>query len=211
MTGIARTRGTAPSQRSPLTAEQLRAALAALPATVAGIRDRALLLVGWNLALRRSALVALDVADVAVEPWGAVVTIRRDKTDQLGAGRQIPLHRHGNAELCPVAALQAWLAVSRLAEGAIFRGVDRKGRVGSSRLTDRSVALIVKAAVERVGLSAERYAGHSLRSGVVTSAAQAGRGLDDIMALTGHRSVAVARGYIRRATVRDVGAARGLL
>ncbi len=128
---------------------------------------------------------------------GLVVVIRRSKTDQLGEGQEVGIARGRHAGTCPVRALQAWLELAGIKEGPIFRGVDRHGRILPGRLTDRSVALIVQRVAGAAGLDPAQFAGHSLRAGLATSAAMADAEERDIMRQTRHRSVAVARRYIR--------------
>ncbi|MGK7871607.1 tyrosine-type recombinase/integrase, partial [Falsiroseomonas sp. E2-1-a20] len=182
--GIRRQHGTAPRQSTAATSEVLR--------------DRALLLVGFAAALRRSELVALDAADLRPVPEGVVLTLRRSKTDPDGAGTEIALP-HGQHDLtCPVRALAAWRDAAGLADGAIFVSVTRGGRATATRLSDRDVARVVKAAVAAAGYDPAGFAGHSLRAGFATSAARAGVPEHAIMQQTRHRSAATLRGYVRR-------------
>lgn len=125
-----------------------------------------------------------------------VLTIRRSKTDQEGAGRQIAVP-YGKTDLCPVRALKRWLQLAAVEEGPLFRPVDRLGRIGKTRLSDRAVALVVKRAAEAAGLNPDVYAGHSLRAGFATTAAAAGASERSIMRQTGHRSERMVRKYIR--------------
>jgi integrase len=121
----------------------------------------------------------------------------RSKTDQEGAGRQVGIPYGSNVETCPVRALRAWLDAARITTGPLFRPVTRHGNVGSARLTAASANRIVQRAVRRAGLDPRPYSAHSLRAGLATSAAEAGVSERAIMNQTGHRSLAVARGYIR--------------
>src|ERR1700747_993241 len=143
--------------------------VATAPAKLAGLRDRALLLIGFGGALRRSELVALDVADLEETETGLLVTIRGSKTDQDRGGVTIAIARGDVA--CPVKALRAWLNAADIEAGPIFRPIDKGGTVRDSRLTDRSVANIVKAYAKRAGFDASMFSGHSLRAGFPTSAA----------------------------------------
>jgi integrase len=176
-----------------LTAD-LRKMVRTLPATLAGVRDAAILLIGFAGAFRRSELAALDLEDLELSPEGLILTIRKSKTDQVGAGRKLGIPR-GRKTTCPVAALQRWLAARGIAAGAVFIALDR-GHAGE-RLGGQAVAEIVKRAALRVGLDPARYAGHSLRSGFATSAARGGADLPAIMLQTGHKSADVARRYIQ--------------
>lgn len=196
--GIGRTIGTAPAQKAPLSVDDLRALVAACPATLAGARDRALLLVGFWGAFRRSELVALDVEDVHLN--GALkITLRFSKTDQLGEGQHKTLPALNDETLCPVHALKAWLDAADIQSGAIFRGVDRWGHLRGGRLTDKQVVRVVKACAERAGLDARRLAGHSLRAGFVTAALDAGAQTIDIREVTGHKTDNMLSRYARRA------------
>jgi len=167
-----------------------------LPDTPGGARDRALLLLGFHGAFRRSELVALNVDDVEISREGAAVMVRRSKTDQQGKGRVIEIYRDGRDGLCPVLALETWLAHG-LRAGPIFRAVDRLQRIRPGRLSDKDVARVVKRTAEAAGLDPRRYAGHSLRAGLATSAARAGAHERDIQRQTGHRSTETLRGYIQ--------------
>lgn len=211
MGGIRRELGTRPAKKAPVMLDELRRMVAALPDTLAGKRDKALLLVGFGGAFRRSELVGLDVADIRLN-GKLVITVKRSKTDQEGAGRTKVIPALADETLCPVKALRAWLDAADIKSGAIWRQVDKWGHLRDNRLTAQSVALTVKAAAERAGLEARQFAGHSLRSGFITEAANAGVESRDIMSQTGHKSEAVMRGYIQdsgRGAVEAVRAAFG--
>jgi integrase len=169
--------------------------LSRAPDTLIGLRDRALLLVGFAGAFRRSELVALDVEDLEFTEDGMKVLIRRSKTDQEGAGQAVGIARGVN--LCPVAALKAWLAAAGITSGPIFRPVNRHGRVQDRRLTDQVVALVVKRYAEAAGMDSRKYAGHSLRVGLVTSAAMNNVPEYVIQKQTRHKSTDMLRRYIR--------------
>jgi site-specific recombinase XerD len=198
--GIRRTIGTAQKQKQALLVPELRAAIAALPPhDLAGARDRALILLGFASACRRSELVALDVADVRFVAEGLVIEVRRSKTDQEGAGRLLGVARGLVPETCPVRAVRAWLDAAGLTEGPLFRSVSRWGRLGRRRLSGNTVARIVKQAAAAAGLDPRELAGHSLRSGLATSAAAKGAGERSIQEQLGHASPTMTRRYIRRA------------
>ena len=207
---LARHIGTAPHGRAPLMAATLKKVTRAADDSMLAVRDNAMLLLGFAAAMRRSELVALDVSDVRFVDDGAEVTIRRSKTDQTGQGRTVAV-AWGSKGSCPVRALRAWLEKAAIVEGPIFRGVDRGGHVEAERLSDKGVARAVKRAATAAGLDAREFGGHSLRAGLATSAAKAGKGLDVIMATTGHRSERIARGYIRHGALFDACANEGLL
>ncbi|MDE3097189.1 MAG: site-specific integrase [Chloroflexota bacterium] len=200
MRGIRRAHGTAQRQARPARTAEVRRMLAACGTGTQGLRDRALLLLGFAAALRRSELVALDVADLDWSEDGLTLTVRRSKTDQEGAGQRIGVPYGQRAATCPVRAVRAWLDAAGIAEGAALRSVDRWGRVGG-RLTAQAVALRVKALAEAAGLDPARFSGHSLRAGLATAAAEAGASERSIMAQTRHRSVAMVRRYIREGSL----------
>jgi integrase len=209
--GIRRTHGTAQRQVDPLLVPELRRAVAILPASLLGFRDRALLLVGWAGSFRRAALVSLDVADAAFGVDGVAITLRFDKTDQEGRGRVLPLPFSSSADVCPVRSLRAWLDAAGIAEGPLFRSVDRGGHVSAERLSDRAVALVVKRAALSIGADPATFAGHSLRAGFATSAIRAGRHYRDVMRHTGHKDVRVFDRYVRAAGLWVDNPAAGLL
>jgi site-specific recombinase XerD len=195
--GIRRTFGTAARQKSPTLTDDIRAMVDATDAGLIGARDRALILLGFAGAFRRSELVGLDIADCAFGKDGLTVTLRRSKTDQDGAGRKIGIPYGSNPETCPVRTIQGWIETAALSDGALFRSINRHGQVAAGRLSGIDVARVVKKLTERAGLDAAKYAGHSLRAGHATSAAIAGASERSIMAQTGHRSVQMVRRYIR--------------
>ena len=207
--GTRRALGTRPAQKAPARVEELRALVGTLDSSVTGLRDRALLVVGFAGAFRRSELAALDVSDVAVTRDGLVVTVRHSKTDQGGAGQEVALPFGSDPMTCPVRTLRAWLDAAHITTGPVFRNVNRHGHIGDS-LTGAAVALVVKRAAGAAGLDASRFAGHSLRAGLLTSAAEAGKPLDVIMRQSRHRSHSVALGYIRRASAFTNNAAGGI-
>ena len=197
MAGIRRTKGMSQTAKTPVLVDNLRRMVSHAPENLLGIRDRALLLIGFAGAFRRSELVALDFADVVVSRDGLVVLIRRSKTDQDCEGRKVGIPYGSNPETCPVRALEDWLRQCGFTEGPLFRPVSRFSAVAPARLSAGAVAEIVKKYAAAVGLKAAEFAGHSLRSGLATSAAMAGASERSIMAQTGHRSVNQLRRYIR--------------
>ena len=197
MKGIRRTRGTAPAQKSPALTDEIRAMLDTRDAGLIGARDRALILLGFAGAFRRSELVGLDVEDCFFGKDGLTVMLRRSKTDQIGAGRKIGIPYGSNPETCPVRVVQCWIEQADISTGPLFRSISRHGRVQPVRLSGVDVARIVKKLAERAGLDPAKYAGHSLRAGPAISAAIAGASERSIMSQTGHRSVQMVRRYIR--------------
>ena len=209
MRGIRRSLGTARAKKTPATVERIVAMAPLAGGGLANIRDRALLLFGFASAMRRSELAALDFEDIDETAEGLRVTIRRSKTDQEGHGDVIAVPRGTIA--CPVAALKAWLEAATITEGPVFRPIAKGERVSAARLTDRSIATIVKAHAARVGLDPAAFAGHSLRSGFLTSAAARGASVFKMADQSRHKSMDTLRGYVRDAEIFKDHAGKGLL
>jgi site-specific recombinase XerD len=197
MKGIRRTIGTASAQKAPALTDDIRAMVDATDAGIIGGRDRALILLGFAGAFRRSELVGLVVNDCAFGKDGLTVTLRRSKMDQHGAGRKIGIPYGSNPETCPVRNVQAWIEQAGVNAGPLFRPLNRHGHIQAGRLSGVDVARVVKKLADRAGLDVAKYAGHSLRAGHATSAAIAGASERSIMNQTGHRSVQMVRRYIR--------------
>lgn len=196
MRGIRRTKHQAKTRKAPATAEVLSKAVERLTGSLTDLRDRAILLVGFAGALRRSELVALHVSDLQMHRKGVLLHIRSSKTDQDGEGATLPIPRGG--KLKPVAALEAWLAAAGITEGPVFREIDRHGHVGSAALSDRSVARIVKKVLGAAGFDARLYSGHSMRAGFVTSSLEHGTDVLKVMKQTRHVKVDTVKDYDRR-------------
>lgn len=165
------------------------------------LRDRALLLLGFAGAFRRSELIAVQVEDLSFTPQGLVVFIPRAKGDQQGKGSTIAIPFAPDAQICAVRAVRAWLRASGLSSGALFRAFKRNGELRDGRLSDKSVALIVKKYAARAGLDEKQFAGHSLRRGFATSAAQHDVGTLDIMRQTRHKSEKMVHRYIEQGSL----------
>ncbi len=210
--GIRRTQGTAPAPKRALLIEDVRRIVRGLDrSTAQGCRDAALLLVGFAGGFRRSELVGLRASDLSWHGAGVVITLRRSKTDQDGAGRIVEVARGRRADTCPVRALRAWIDLAGVeGDAPVFRSVNRHGHVGGA-ITGRGVAVVIKRLVAVVGLDADDFAGHSLRRGLVTSAARAGASDATIMRTTGHKSRAMLDRYRQAAALFDDCAADGLL
>lgn len=207
--GIFNQVGVKPKRKAPATAPRLREMIQHCADTLIGKRDRALLLLGFAGAFRRSELVALTVADLEETPHGLRVTIRKSKTDQQGAGQTLAILR-GDVH-CPVAALQDWLQAAGISESYLFRPIGKGGRVSQNPISTKSVAQIIKAHAGKAGLDPDHYAGHSLRAGFLTSAAENGANLFKLMEVSRHKSVETVRGYVRNADLFKGHAGAGLL
>lgn len=195
--GIRRRTGVAVERKAPATARAISKMLSKIPDTRLGRRDRALLLIGFAAALRRSELVALTVADIERAPEGIFIHIRRSKTDKSGAGHMVAVPR--GSKLKPVEALEEWLATAGISEGRIFD------------LTPQSVALVVKRRALAAKLNPAIFSGHSLRAGFVTSALENGADVLKVMSVTRHQRVDTLHAYDRRAKAFQDHAAKGFL
>jgi integrase len=168
----------------------------------AGARDRALFLVGFAGALRRSELVGLDVEHVTWTDDGMKLLIERSKTDAEGEGAEIAIPRGRSPETCPVTALQQWLTAGGISAGPLFRKVNRGGGVETARLVPDAVRQILLKRAAKAGLKgtlAEPVSPHGLRAGFVTTAYRNDVPDEEIMGHTRHRSLTTMRSYVRRA------------
>ncbi len=208
MKGIRRELGVAPRQKTPVLPPELRAMTGQVREGLRGLRDAALLVLGFAGAFRRSELVAINVEDLSFTTEGLIVTVRRSKTDQEGAGRKIGIPYGGHPETCPVRCVKRWIEAAAITEGPLLHDV--RGEKLRGRLSDRTVARVVQHHARAVGLEAGRFGGHSLRAGLATAAAKAGKPTHVIMKQTGHRSDAILRGYIRDGTLFEQNAAAGI-
>ena len=204
LAGIRRRIGVAVERKAPATARTLqkmtgaRRQREAAACDLRTLRDRALLLLGFAAALRRSEVVALDVADLEFVERGVIVHVRRSKTDQDAAGAEIAVPN--GTKLKPVSAVREWLAAAAITSGPVFRAIGKSGqRIASRRLTDRSVADIVKRYAAAAGLDPKTYSGHSMRAGFITTALDHGIDFFKIMDVSRHADVDVMRAYDRRA------------
>lgn len=200
MQGIRRTLGTKQRQVKPLMKDDLLAALETIERVhmpVRAARDRAILLIGFASAMRRSELVGICVEHLTFSPAGLEIELPVSKTDQEKHGRTVFIPR-ANGSNCPVSTLIRWLKTTGIKTGYVFRSVNRYGGIAKQGLTPQSVALIVKAAMAQTGADAQSFSGHSLRAGYCTSAAEQGQQSWQIREMTGHKSDAMLLKYIRR-------------
>ncbi|MGO6724949.1 site-specific integrase [Rhizobium ruizarguesonis] len=196
--GIRRTVGTAPTQKAPATVDVIHALLAHVDTkTLQGKRDRAILLLGFAGAFRRSELVSITVADLTFSENGLDVFLPKSKTDQEGKGQSVAV-LNGKA-LKPADRLKEWLEAAKIVSGPVFRRINRGDHLTAKALTAQSVALIVKKYADLAGLDVEKLSGHSLRAGFVTSAAENRASISRIMEVTRHRDPRTVETYVRRA------------
>jgi integrase len=208
--GIRRTIGTAQHGKTPLLSTDIRRIVAARREDLLGLRDAALVLVGFAGGFRRSELALIHVCDLKFSADGVVVTVRRSKTDQEGAGREVGLPFGASRDTCPVRALRQWLDQAAIQEGPVFRSVGRYGHVSRRGLHSDSIGKLLKRAAVRAGLKVEELGGHSLRAGCVTQAAMNGVREFVIMRQTGQKTIATLRRYIRSGEIFRENAATGL-
>lgn len=197
--GIRRVLGAKQRQAKPLLKNDLLAALDAIKTNsmpVRAARDRALLLIGFASAMRRSELVGVRVEHLAFTSSGLEIELPFSKTDQDRHGRTVFIP-HARGEHCPVTALTNWLKTAGIKSGYVFRSVNRYEGISNRGLTAQSVALIVKANMVQIGADAQSFSGHSLRAGYCTSAAEQGLQTWQIREQTGHKSDATLSKYIR--------------
>jgi len=209
--GIIRQLGMAADQKKPILLDDLNRMVRTLPDSLTGLRDRAILVIGFSGGFRRSELVALTCADVEFKPGEVTIRLRRSKTDQEGKGlvKHLPINAY--ALLCPVTTLMRWMEAAHLRSGPVFRRVDRWGKVGKKPMDSSHVARLVKSAAEAAGLDPQRVSGHSLRAGFVTQAALDREPEWAIQSVTGHKDVRVLRQYIRATGVEQADTIRRVM
>lgn len=209
LAGIRRTLGTKPRQVAPVTIEVLESLLATCDDSLNGLRDKALLVVGFGGALRRSELADLCVEQVTMNERGLVLNIRKSKTDQEGKGAEVGVLDGARLEVKKCVA--EWLQASGITSGYLFRGIRNDGKVIEGAISTRQIANIIKARAALAGLDASMFSGHSLRAGFVTSATSAGADVFRVMDVSRHRKVDTVRGYVRRAEMFKLHAGAGFM
>jgi site-specific recombinase XerD len=165
------------------------------------LRDRSIILIGFSGGFRRNEIVSLNYEDLDFVEEGLKINLRRSKTDQFGEGSVKGLPYFDNSEYCPVVSIRKWIEISKINSGALFRRFNKGSKLSDNRLTDQSVALIIKKYLKLAGIDSTNYSGHSLRSGFATSAAESGAEERSIMAMTGHKSTEMVRRYIKQANL----------
>lgn len=194
--GIARVHGAASGSAAPLRADDLARMVAVIPSDCGGLRDKALLLVGFACALRRSELVALHVNDVSLIDGCSTLIVRKSKSDQFGRGLQLALPRL-NGPLCPVAALKRWLTAAGIETGPVFRAINRWNQIGTAALSCTTVRDVVRRRAKKAGISIDGLSAHSLRSGFAVSALEAGMSLPAVQAVTRHQTLGGVAPYVK--------------
>ena len=165
------------------------------------LRDRSIILIGFSGGFRRNEIISMDYDDLDFVSEGLKINLRRSKTDQFGKGTLKGLPYFDNSKYCPVLSLQKWIEISKINSGPLFRRFTKGLNLSVNRLTDQTVALLIKEYLKLAGIDSKNYSGHSLRSGFATSAAESGAEERSIMAMTGHKSTEMVRRYIKEANL----------
>lgn len=192
--GIKRENGTRHEPKRALLLQVLPSLIGKIDhTTLMGTRDKAILLLGFALASRRSELVGINIEDLDVNDFGMDVKIQESKNNHEDLIKGVVFT---NNEFCPVKATQEWIKASEITSGALFRSIDRHGNV-KGRLSDKSVALILKKYIGELDMDVNDFAGHSLRSGLSTSAAMMGMTEIAIMKQTGYKTKEMVNRYVQ--------------
>ena len=203
--GIKRRKGSTQNGKKPLLINNLKALIKAINRSnsnpIIKFRDRTIVLIGFSGGFRRNEIVSLNYDDIEFVNEGIKINLRRSKTDQYGEGFLKGIPYFDNPVYCPVISMQNWLKISEINSGPLFRRFSKGAKLTELRLTDQTVALIIKKYLQLAGIDSKNYSGHSLRSGFATSAAEAGAEERSIMAMTGHKSTEMVRRYIKEANV----------
>jgi site-specific recombinase XerD len=203
--GIKRRKGSIQKGKKPILISTLKTIINVIDEQkieeIKKLRDRSIILVGFSGGFRRNEIVSLDHDDLDFVPEGLKINLRRSKTDQFGEGSVKALPYFDNSQYCPVVSLKKWIKMSNISSGALFRRFTKGLNLSENRLTDQTVALLVKRYLNLTGIDSKNYSGHSLRSGFATSAAESGAEERSIMAMTGHKSTEMVRRYIKEANL----------
>ena len=203
--GIKRRKGSIQKSKKPLLINSLKAIIDVIDQQdkkeIKKFRDRSIILIGFSGGFRRNEIVSLDYEDLDFVTEGLKINLRRSKTDQFGKGFVKGLPYFDNAQYCPVVSLKKWIEISKITSGSLFRRFSKGSKLLDKRLTDQTVALLIKEYLKIAGIDSKNYSGHSLRSGFATSAAESGVEERNIMAMTGHKSTEMVRRYIKEANL----------
>ena len=203
--GIKRRKGSIQKGKKPILINHLKQIINVIDQQkkeeIKKLRDRSIILIGFAGGFRRKEIVSLDYDDLDFVTEGLKVTLKRSKTDQFGDGSIKGLPYFDNSQYCPVVSLQKWIKISEINSGALFRRFIKGSKLSINRLTDQTVALLIKEYLNLAGVDSQNYSGHSLRSGFATSAAESGADERSIMAMTGHKSTEMVRRYIKEANI----------
>ena len=203
--GIKRRKGSIQKRKKPILIRDLKLIVNVIDKQkikdIKKLRDRSIILIGFSGGFRRNEIVSLDYEDLDFVEEGLKIQIRKSKTDQFGEGLVKALPYFENSQYCPVISLKKWLELSKITSGSVFRRFVKGSKLSENRLTDQTVALLIKEYLQLAGIDNKNYSGHSLRSGFATSAAESGAEERNIMTTTGHKSTEMVRRYIREANL----------
>ena len=203
--GIKRRKGSIQVGKKPILISSLKRIINAIDEQdkeeIKKFRDRSIILIGFSGGFRRNEIVSIDYDDLDFVPEGLKINLRRSKTDQFAEGFTKALPYFDSSQYCPVVSLKKWIGISKITSGAVFRRFSKGSRLSENRLTDQTVALLIKEYLKLTGIDSKNYSGHSLRSGFATSAAESGAEERSIMAMTGHKSTEMVRRYIKEANL----------
>jgi site-specific recombinase XerD len=203
--GIKRRKGIVQNAKKPILISHLKSLINVIDQQknedIKKLRDRSIILIGFSGGFRRNEIVSLNYEDLDFVEEGLKIQIRRSKTDQFGEGSIKAIPYFDKSKYCPVISLRNWLEISKINSGALFRRFVKGSKLSKNRLTDQTVALLIKKYLRLNGVESKNYSGHSLRSGFATSAAESGAEERSIMAMTGHKSTEMVRRYIKVANL----------
>ncbi len=203
--GIKRRKGSIQKSKKPLLINSLKLIINVIDDQnkdeIKKFRDRSIILIGFSGGFRRNEIVSLNYEDLDFVLEGLKITLRRSKTDQFGEGMTKALPYFDSSRYCPVVSLKNWIEISKITSGPVFRRFVKGTKLSENRLTDQTVALLIKKYLNMAGIDSKNYSGHSLRSGFATSAAESGVEERNIMAMTGHKSTEMVRKYIKEANL----------
>ncbi len=203
--GIKRRKGSIQRGKKPLLINSLKKIINVIDEQkkedIKKLRDRSIILIGFSGGFRRNEIISLNYEDLDFVQEGLKINLRRSKTDQFGEGSVKGLPYFDNSQYCPVVSIRKWIEISKISSGALFRRFTKGSKLSNNRLTDQTVALLIKEYLKLAGIESKNYSGHSLRSGFATSAAESGAEERSIMAMTGHKSTEMVRRYIKEANL----------
>ncbi|MDB2363184.1 tyrosine-type recombinase/integrase [Candidatus Pelagibacter bacterium] len=203
--GIKRRKGSKQNGKKPLLISSLKIIINVIDKLnreeIKKLRDRSIILIGFSGGFRRNEIVSLNYDDLDFMPEGLKINVRKSKTDQFGEGFTKALPYFDSSQYCPVVSIKNWLNISKINSGPVFRRFVKGSKLSENRLTDQTVALLIKQYLNLAGIENMNYSGHSLRSGFATSAAESGAEERNIMAMTGHKSTEMVRRYIKDANL----------
>ena len=203
--GIKRRKGSIQKAKKPILINDLKQIINVIDnqnnEEIKKLRDRTIILVGFSGGFRRNEITSLNYEDLDFVKEGVKINIKKSKTDQFGEGLLKGIPYFDNLQYCPVISLKKWIDISNIYSGPLFRRFTKGSSLSVNRLSDQTVALLIKEYTKLAGIDNKNYSGHSLRSGFATSAAESGVEERNIMAMTGHKSSEMVRRYIKEANL----------